>query len=527
MPVDGVEVARAGEAVAALHRRHELYAESRFRPLARRRLRITRPARVDMRGGSRASASVCARSADRSASSSSDLPTEEKTAVRSAAEGQYRRPRRLRGCPQASRAEKARCPATDAAAATQRLFHTCGESCGIGGNTCKTRGFSQQARPSAAPIEGRLRTLLCSASSPPSTTSCERSTGPGVEPPIELTAETLWTEISARLQGTLNETTYSTWFGEAEGAELDDDVFVLGVPNDFTREWIEGHFLGLISAALEEATGRELRIDLRVARPAATPPPLPVEQVAPQPQGAQAPAQPLAAPPAPRRQRDEPEVHVRLVRDRLVEPVRARGRARGRRGARAGLQPALHLRRHRPRQDAPAAGDRELRGDPHRRHLRPLRHERDVHERLHQQPARQADRRLQAALPHLRRADDRRRPVLRAQGADPGGVLPHVQQPLRGRSPDRHELGPAPARDLDARGAAALALRVGADHRHPAARPRDADRDPAQEGEDGRHPRARRAGADLHRRPHLDATSASSRARSPASSPSPASPAGR
>lgn len=98
----------------------------------------------------------------------------------------------------------------------------------------------------------------------------------GVEPPIELTAASLWTEISARLQGTLNETTYSTWFGEVQGEELEDDNFVLGVPNDFTREWIEGHFLGLISAALEDATGRELRIDLRVLGPA-TPPPLPLE----------------------------------------------------------------------------------------------------------------------------------------------------------------------------------------------------------------------------------------------------------
>jgi chromosomal replication initiator protein len=88
-----------------------------------------------------------------------------------------------------------------------------------------------------------------------------------VESPIELTAATLWTEISARLQGTLNETTYSTWFGEVEGADLEDDSFVLGVPNDFTREWIEGHFLGLISAALEDATGRELRIALKVIEP--------------------------------------------------------------------------------------------------------------------------------------------------------------------------------------------------------------------------------------------------------------------
>jgi chromosomal replication initiator protein len=85
-----------------------------------------------------------------------------------------------------------------------------------------------------------------------------------VESPIELTAESLWTEISARLQGTLNETTYSTWFGDAHGVELDGDSFVLAVPNGFTRDWIEGHFLGLINAALEDTTGRELRISLRV-----------------------------------------------------------------------------------------------------------------------------------------------------------------------------------------------------------------------------------------------------------------------
>ena len=54
-------------------------------------------------------------------------------------------------------------------------------------------------------------------------------------------------------------------------------------------------------------------------------------------------------------------------------------------------------------------------------------------------------------------------------------------------------LGPPAARDRDARGAPALALRVGADHRHPAARPRDAHRDPAQEGQDGRDPRPRPA----------------------------------
>src|SRR4051812_34696714 len=88
----------------------------------------------------------------------------------------------------------------------------------------------------------------------------ERSLRDRVEPPIELTADSLWTEISARLQGTLNDTTYVTWFGGARGVDLVGDSFVLGVPNDFTRDWIEGHFLGLIKAALADTTGRELRI---------------------------------------------------------------------------------------------------------------------------------------------------------------------------------------------------------------------------------------------------------------------------
>ena len=85
-----------------------------------------------------------------------------------------------------------------------------------------------------------------------------------MEHQIELTAESLWQEVAGRLRGSLNETTYGTWFGEARGLALDDGVFVLGVPNDFTRNWIEGHFLSLIGAAIRDVTGSERPIELRV-----------------------------------------------------------------------------------------------------------------------------------------------------------------------------------------------------------------------------------------------------------------------
>jgi chromosomal replication initiator protein len=86
-----------------------------------------------------------------------------------------------------------------------------------------------------------------------------RSRSNGVEHSVELTAESLWGEVSGRLKGALNETTYRTWFDDAGGAELVDDSLVIAVPNDFTREWIEGHFLDLIRAIVRDATGHRLR----------------------------------------------------------------------------------------------------------------------------------------------------------------------------------------------------------------------------------------------------------------------------
>ena len=105
----------------------------------------------------------------------------------------------------------------------------------------------------------------------------------GVEKPIELTAEGVWNEISGRLREALNENTFSTWFAHVHAARITDDEFVLAVPNNFTREWIEGHFLGLIGAALAEIAGeRSIRLELaKQSESTARAEPKPTEQ--PQP----------------------------------------------------------------------------------------------------------------------------------------------------------------------------------------------------------------------------------------------------
>ena len=96
-----------------------------------------------------------------------------------------------------------------------------------------------------------------------------------MEKPIELTAEGVWDEVSRRLREALNGNTFSTWFAEVEALEINDRELVLTVPNDFTRDWIDGHFLDVITAVVDEVAGeRSVRLAVRqtgevdvVARP--------------------------------------------------------------------------------------------------------------------------------------------------------------------------------------------------------------------------------------------------------------------
>src|SRR5262245_65710242 len=96
--------------------------------------------------------------------------------------------------------------------------------------------------------------------------SPDRGDRPALARQQELTAESLWHEVSDRLKGALNDTTFGTWFGDVSARELNERAFVLSVPNDFTRDWIEGHFLDLIGAAVRDATGEDKQIQLVVER---------------------------------------------------------------------------------------------------------------------------------------------------------------------------------------------------------------------------------------------------------------------
>jgi len=85
-----------------------------------------------------------------------------------------------------------------------------------------------------------------------------------VQRPAELIEESLRTEVSNRLRDALSESTFTTWFADTGPIELSDEHFVLAVPNDFTRTWIEDHFLDLIHAAIRETVGSDRTVRLAV-----------------------------------------------------------------------------------------------------------------------------------------------------------------------------------------------------------------------------------------------------------------------
>ena len=335
---------------------------------------------------------------------------------------------------------------------------------------------------------------------------------------------TVWPQAVTTLTTTLTKQ-HGAWLSMASPVGLLGNTALLSAPTDYAKDAIERHLRDPITATLSEHACR-CRSRWRspwwpIPRSTA---PTPAQRLVRPPPGRTRttpagdaddeddggrPRCPVAVWPTYTGRREPPEsvadqaqreVQLRHVRHRGVQPVRPRGRRRGRRGAGGGLQPVVHLGRFRSGQDPPAARDRALCPAAVPRRPGALRLQRGIHQRLHQLAARRPQGRVPAALPRRRRAAGGRHPVPGGQGRHPGGVLPHVQHPAQRQQADRHLLRPPAQTAGDARGADADPVRVGPDHRHPAAGTGDADRHPAQEGRAGRHGCAgRRAG--VHRQP--------------------------
>ena len=132
----------------------------------------------------------------------------------------------------------------------------------------------------------------------------------------------IWDEAKKHLRGSLNESAFQFWFDRTLPLGLDDGAFVIGVPNDFAREWIEKRFAGQVAEALGQVLGDAVEVRVVVDERAAE---LPQQSAAAEPAGedqpptrASTPAKKRRGGSAARAARTAAELNPRYVFERFV-----------------------------------------------------------------------------------------------------------------------------------------------------------------------------------------------------------------
>ncbi len=80
----------------------------------------------------------------------------------------------------------------------------------------------------------------------------------------------IWDGVLDVVRGELTTPVFKTWFEHARPVSLDTDgVFVIGVQNEFAREWFESRYSSLIRSAVSQVTGEGMDIRVVIDREAA------------------------------------------------------------------------------------------------------------------------------------------------------------------------------------------------------------------------------------------------------------------
>ena len=78
--------------------------------------------------------------------------------------------------------------------------------------------------------------------------------------------EQLWNEASKVLRGMLNPDLFARWFAPIKPIEIDNDVLVLGVANEFYQIWLQDNFLPLVREAVNQSSKQPLQVRFVVAQ---------------------------------------------------------------------------------------------------------------------------------------------------------------------------------------------------------------------------------------------------------------------
>ena len=253
----------------------------------------------------------------------------------------------------------------------------------------------------------------------------------------------LWARIKRLLRSRISADDFEVWFAPLRGAARAADALALVAPSRVYADYIRDHHLPL----LQELRGPGRRRDGggHARRSARRPTQAPRRNG----RGVRAPRSTHATPSPPSSPGPSNQFARAAAQSVAENPGRAYNPLFLYGGSGLGKTHLLH-----------AIGNEILGRAP--QSPGPLRVRPRIRQRAHQLDPSAADGRVPRRLPLGRGAAPRRRPHPRRQGANPGGVLPHLQRPARGRPPDRADLRHPTGRHPGARGAPAHAASSGA-----------------------------------------------------------------
>ena len=78
--------------------------------------------------------------------------------------------------------------------------------------------------------------------------------------------DNFWQQVLETIKGQINTNSYETWIKPIIFHSLDEKKLVLGVPNNFFRDWVAEHYVHTIKGALYKLTGEEFTVSLQVKK---------------------------------------------------------------------------------------------------------------------------------------------------------------------------------------------------------------------------------------------------------------------
>ena len=78
------------------------------------------------------------------------------------------------------------------------------------------------------------------------------------------TVEIVWSSCLKIIQDNVNPQSFRTWFEPIKPVKLENGVITIQVPSQFLYEWLEEHYVSLLSKTIKRELGNNARLEYRI-----------------------------------------------------------------------------------------------------------------------------------------------------------------------------------------------------------------------------------------------------------------------